>query len=239
MKMFTYDSCEDTSRALIHTIIELMMECPEKIFNIAFSGGSTPAVMYELWANEFRNITPWDRMRVFFVDERCVPPTSVDSNYNLINERLLSQVPIDPLHVFRILGEDDPYNEAIRYSNLIKRELPINHDFPQFDIVLLGIGADGHTSSIFPDQKELLVSKKIYVVTQQPVSGLQRIALTGQPILNANHIFFLVMGADKSKILHSIVVENKQCPASYIIERRADVEIFSDHKASNKIEIIQ
>ena len=88
MKLFTFPSYLATSRALIFRIVELMMKEPEKTFNIAISGGSTPAILYDLWANEYSSITPWERMRIRFVDERCVPPTNSERNYKLVNDLL-------------------------------------------------------------------------------------------------------------------------------------------------------
>src|SRR3712207_7062422 len=114
MKLFVYSSPLETARALIKHLLGLIDEQPDKIFNIAVSGGSTPARMFELWANEYANVTSWERIRIYWVDERCVPPESVDSNYGMTRKLLLSVVPVSSDHVFRIRGEKNPEEEAER-----------------------------------------------------------------------------------------------------------------------------
>lgn len=94
MKPFIYPSSMETARALILHLIKIMIDEPGKTFNFAFSGGSTPALMFDLWANEYSDITPWTRMRVYFVDERCVPPENSDSNYGMMRSLLVGVVPI-------------------------------------------------------------------------------------------------------------------------------------------------
>lgn len=235
MKLLTFPSYIATSRALIFRIVELMNEYPEKEFNIAVSGGATPAILFELWANEYQEITSWDRIRIFFVDERCVPSYHAESNYALVNSLLLSKVPIPKSNIFCIDGENDPYEESLRYSKCVVREVPLFNNLPQFDIILLGIGSDGHISSIFPNQKELLTSREIYAVANNPMNGQMRIALTGPTILNCKHLLFFVMGKNKAEIMHSIITKNSEVPASYIIRNRDDVEMFLDDTAASLI----
>ena len=115
MNTLIYPSSIETARALILHLVKSMTDEPDKTFNIAFSGGATPALMFDLWANEYRDITPWTRMKVYFVDERCVPPENSDSNYGMIRSLLLGVVPIPYENVFRIKGEVKPEKEAIRY----------------------------------------------------------------------------------------------------------------------------
>ena len=164
MKPFIYPSSMETARALILHLIKIMIDEPGKTFNFAFSGGSTPALMFDLWANEYSDITPWTRMRVYFVDERCVPPENSDSNYGMMRSLLVGVVPIPYENVFRIKGEERPEKEAVRYSRMVENNIPMKDGWPVFDVVLLGAGGDGHTSSIFPGQESLLSSDKIYEV---------------------------------------------------------------------------
>lgn len=235
MKLFTFPSYIATSRALIFRIVELMNQYPEKEFNIAVSGGATPAILFELWANEYQSITDWSRVRIFFVDERCVPSYHAESNYALINSLLLSKVQIPKENIFYIDGENDPYEESMRYSRCVIHEVPLVNNLPQFDIVLLGVGSDGHISSIFPNQKELLTSNEIYAVANNPSNGQMRIALTGPTILNSKHILFFVMGKNKAEVIRSIIKVEKDTPASYIINRRNDTELFIDETAGTLI----
>ena len=94
MKLSVFPSSIETSRALILRLVEIMNEEPDRVFNIAVSGGNTPALMFDLWANEYMEITPWDRMRIYWVDERCVPPDDSDSNYGMMRNLLLGITPI-------------------------------------------------------------------------------------------------------------------------------------------------
>ena len=171
MKLAVFPSSIETSRALILRLVELMNEEPDRIFNIAVSGGNTPALMFDLWANEYLDITPWNRMKIYWVDERCVPPEDSDSNYGMMRNLLLGIAPIPYENVFRIRGEAKPVKEAVRYSELVKQQLPYRLGWPEFDIVLLGAGDDGHTSSIFPGQENLLTSTSSYVVSIHPCNG--------------------------------------------------------------------
>ena len=171
MKPYIFPSSIETARALILHLVKLMLDEPDRTFCIAFSGGSTPALMFDLWANEYTDITPWERLKVFWVDERCVPPENSDSNYGMMRSLLLSIVPIPYENVFRIQGEKNPKKEAARYSKLVMKEVPVENEFPVFDVVLLGAGNDGHTSSIFPGQEELLSTDHIYEANFNPNNG--------------------------------------------------------------------
>ena len=214
MKLAVFPSSIETSRALILRLVELMNEEPDRIFNIAVSGGNTPALMFDLWANEYLDITPWNRMKIYWVDERCVPPEDSDSNYGMMRNLLLGIAPIPHENVFRIRGEAKPVKEAVRYSELVKQQLPYRLGWPEFDIVLLGAGDDGHTSSIFPGQENLLTSTSGYVVSIHPCNGQKRIAMTGYPILNARHVIFLITGKNKADVVEEICNSGDTGPAA-------------------------
>lgn len=235
MKPYIFPSSIETARALILYLIKLMRDDATKIFHIAFSGGSTPALMFDLWANEYKNSTPWDRMRIYWVDERCVRPEDSDSNYGMMRSLLLSQVPIAHHQVFRIKGESNPEQEAMRYTEWIKEELPLKDGFPVFDIVLLGAGDDGHTSSIFPGSEELLSSSSAFVATRNPNNGQKRIAMTGLPILNASRVIFLITGKSKAKVVADICTSGDTGPAAYIAHHSKHVELFIDDLAATGI----
>ena len=178
MRLEVFPSSIEASRELILRLVEIIKEEPGKVFNIAVSGGNTPALMFDLWANEYMDITPWNRMHIYWVDERCVPPADSDSNYGMMRNLLLGLAPIPYENVFRIRGEAKPLKEAVRYSELVKKQVPFKQGWPEFDIILLGAGDDGHTSSIFPGQEDLLTSNNIYVLSTHPRNGQKRIAMT-------------------------------------------------------------
>lgn len=236
MRQIVSSSAIETSRALILHIVQLMNEEPERTFHIALSGGVTPALMFDLWANEYVDITPWERMRLYWVDERCVPPEDSDSNYGMTRNLLLGHAPLPYANIFRIQGEDNPVHEAKRYAKLVKEQVPDKNGWPEFDLVLLGVGDDGHTSSIFPGQEEFLTTSEMYVVSRNPNNGQKRIALTGLPILNARRVIFLVTGKKKADVINNICHLGDVGPAAYIAHRARNVELFIDEGAASKLQ---
>lgn len=223
----------EASRALIERMLKVATEVPaDRKVNIALSGGSTPALMFRLWADEYNDRTPWQRLRFFWVDERCVAPTDKESNYGMTHRELISKVDIPEENVVRILGENDPEAEAERYEQVVRRELPEEEGQPSFDIVVLGAGDDGHTSSIFPGQEHLLTTERAYAVGTHPVSGQKRVALTGLPITHAQHLYYLLTGSNKAPILADIIDQNDAGPAAYVGKRALhNVEVFADEAA--------
>ncbi|MCD8032121.1 MAG: 6-phosphogluconolactonase [Bacteroides sp.] len=235
MKPYIYPSTIETARALILHLVEMLENEPDRIFHIALSGGSTPALMFDLWANEYKEVTPWERMYFYWVDERCVPPKNSDSNYGLMRLLMLNVAPIPYENVFRIMGENEPEQEAIRYSKLVEEHVPQVNNWPRFDIVLLGAGTDGHTSSIFSGQEYLLTSKKTYERSYNPHNGQKRIALTGQPIMNAERVIFLITGKSKADVVYEICSSGDTCPAAYIAHHAENVELFMDDPVASRL----
>ena len=199
--------------------------------HIALSGGSTPKLLFELLAQEpLRSQVNWQRVQLYWVDERCVPPTDPDSNYGMTKATLLDHVPIPEENIHRIAGENDPEREAKDYCWVVGAELPFDGEYPVFDFVILGMGEDGHTSSIFPHQMELLTKEEPYAVGISP-KGQPRIAMTGPTILAAKRILFHTTGEKKAPILQNIVEEAPEAesyPATYIFRQREDVELYTD-----------
>lgn len=176
----------------------------KETFHIALSGGSTPKILFELLADEYDEDIDWDKIHFWWGDERCVAPTDEDSNYKMTKERLFDVIRINPDNIHRILGENDPENEAQRYSSEIEAHLPLVNGLPQFDIILLGMGDDGHTASIFPHQMELLEATAVCGVATHPESGQRRVTLNGPVINNGQYICFLVTGAGKAEKVDEI-----------------------------------
>lgn len=222
-----------TSRALLEWILQIADGTAGPV-NIALSGGSTPARMFGLWTEAYRERTPWERIRFFWVDERCVPPDDPQSNYGMTKRNLLDFVPIPPGRIFRIRGEDDPDSEAHRYAKTAESLLPLSKGYPVFDFVLLGIGDDGHTASIFPGQETLLVTRETYSVGIHPTSGQRRVTLTGQPLLLASHLAFLATGPAKAKVLATLQAGPASGPAAYVAHHALHpAEIFIDNEAAS------
>ncbi len=192
---------------------------PDHFYTIALSGGSTPEYIFRYLAENYAERIDWEKLLVFWGDERCVPPESTDSNYRMAYESLLQNVPIPDANIFRIKGEDDPATEARQYSELVSDNVAEFEDTPQFDLMLLGLGSDGHTASIFPDRTELFNSSRLFEVVVKPGTGEKRITATGKLINNSSKIFFIVTGKEKAKIVSEIVEKktgSERYPASRV-----------------------
>jgi 6-phosphogluconolactonase len=202
---------------------------PENSFlNLAVSGGSTPRLLFEILAAEYNETMPWEAVRIFWVDERCVPPLHPESNYGMTHDALLSKIDIPASNIFRMKGEEEPESEAIRYRNILVNELSSANNFPVFDLILLGMGDDGHTASIFPNQMHLNTLSESVAVATHPITGQKRITLTGNTIRNAHEVVFMITGENKAKILAEIVKQKPQAkkyPASYMYSIN-DVTVF-------------
>lgn len=234
MKSYIYPTATETAHALIKCLIGMMKQEPQKVFYFAFSGGTTPSLMFDIWANEYRKETPWGRMRIYWVDERCVPPEDSESNYGTMRRLLLDEVGIPEEHIFPIYGSRIPEAEAKRYSTQIGRTVPLRRGFPSFDVVLLGAGDDGHTSSIFPGQEYLLSSFYPYEVSINPYNGQQRIAMTGCLLFSAKKLIFFITGKGKQDVVRDILNSGDTGPAAYVAHHAIDVDVFTDAPAAGK-----
>ncbi|MBS3945600.1 MAG: 6-phosphogluconolactonase [Melioribacter sp.] len=188
-------------------------------FNLVLSGGSTPGVVFDFLSNNCKTEIEWNKIRFFWGDERCVPPDHPDSNYLIAYKHLFSKIVIPEKNIFRIEGENKPELEAQRYSRIILQNVPLVNNFPLFDLIMLGLGEDGHTASIFPDNLELINKENICEVTEHPISRQKRITLTGKVINNSRKVIFLITGNSKNKIVDTIINRKSgfdKLPASYI-----------------------
>lgn len=180
------------------------------VARIAISGGSSPKPVFALLANPnepYREAIPWDKLWVFQVDERCVPPENPDSNYGAVRELLLDRVPLAPERVIRIQGELDPEEAAALYESAIRGHYRLEGaEVPIFDVVHLGMGPDGHTASLFPHTEALNEMGRIAVANLVPQQKQKhRITLTWPVINAARDVFFLVSGADKADALGRVL----------------------------------
>lgn len=222
-------SPKDAANQLTGKVLELIdLPSEQPFFSIALSGGSNPALLFDLWATDYKEQIPWKRLHLYWVDERCVPPTNKDSNYLMTKTHLLDFIPIPPENIFRIHGEADPTEEVFRYTALVRKDLPQQNGLPIFDCILLGIGSDGHTSSIFPGQTELLDTLSPYIKNEHPQTKQIRIALTPRTILNANKIIFFATGLEKREIISDVTWGDTQYPAGYIASYAPEALLYTD-----------
>jgi len=208
-------------------------EAVSKSFNIALSGGSTPRTVYSFLSEIKKPYIPWERIKFFWGDERCVPPDDAESNYLMAKESLFDKIDIANDQVFRIKGENNPEAEKERYNKIV-----LSNTRGILNLMFLGLGTDGHTASIFPDQMELLNSDEVCAIAVHPVSGQVRITLTGR-ILNASKkILFLVTGSEKSQVVYDILNQKgawDRYPASYVKPIDGEVIWILDRKAAARI----
>lgn len=203
-------------------------------FTVALAGGSTPRPFHQRLAGQpFRKAIDWKRVLFFWGDERCVPPTDERSNYRMAKETLLDPLQIPAANVFRIDGEEPPARAAAAYETLLRGQFPS----PRFDFCLLGMGADGHTASLFPGRPALAERRKWAVSTRSPQRDA-RITLT-YPVFNAaRRILFLVSGRDKSGPVATIVKKERgyrKLPASGIQPVRGSLLWLLDESAASRL----
>lgn len=211
----------------------------EKV-HIALSGGSTPKIVFDVLASNFQEDVNWETVHLYWGDERCVDPTDDDSNYKMTVRHLISKIDIPEENIHRIKGENNPDYEANRYGELLENKLPSVNGIPQFDLVILGMGDDGHTASIFPHEIDLWNASDYCVVATHPESGQQRVSLTGQVINNAHTVTFLVTGgakAEKFEEIHSKSGSYLDYPASLVDPNSGNLIWFVDNAATGTISI--
>ena len=177
---------------------------------VAISGGGTPRVVFSLLADpsqSYREQIPWDKLWLFWVDERCVPPSSPESNFGIAKEILLDKVPLPAAHINRIEGELEPEEAAARYETAIRGHYRLEGaQVPIFDLVQLGMGEDGHTASLFPHTEALNELGRIAVANHVPQQKLNwRVTLTWPVINAAREVFFLIDGAKKADPLGRVL----------------------------------
>lgn len=208
-------------------------------FSVALSGGSTPRRLYELLATPDVHL-PWARIHVFQVDERCVPPDHPESNYRMLREALLNRVPIPQANVHRMAAERPDREEAAReYAAELARVLGPKHGgWPRLDLIFLGMGADGHTASLFPASPALDERRLAVRVAFSKMLNSHRLTLT-LPVLNsAAETIFLVSGADKAEILREVLRRPPPpdpLPAQLIEPANGQLSWYVDRAAAGRL----
>ena len=180
------------------------------VARVAISGGSTPQAAFKLLADpaqSFANTVPWDKVQLFWVDERCVPPDHPDSNYGVCKQLLLDHVSISPANVHRMEGELDPEEAASRYESALRNKLKLEGaESPRFDLLLLGMGDDGHTASLFPHTEGLNVLGRLVIANHVPQKDTWRISLTWTVINQAAEVVFEIAGPAKTAVVSEVFI---------------------------------
>jgi len=205
-------------------------------FTIALSGGNTPKLLFSIIGDQYANFIKWNKVHFFWVDERCVPPDDPESNFGMTQKSLLGKIDITIANIHRIRGENDFMQEAERYTNEMNNFTVKKNGLPFFNIVLLGLGEDGHTASVFPGNEKLFFLDKICTTIVHPITGQKRITITGKVINNASKIIFLVTGRSKARLVKNIIGhgdKKKQFPASYVIPVDGSIFWYLDEESGS------
>jgi len=211
-------------------------------FTIALSGGSTPRSLYNLLATNARTSLPWEQLCFFWSDERHVPPTDPDSNYRMANEAMLSKVPVPAGNVFRFPTENpDAEAAAKEYESTLRKFFQLKPgELPQFDLILLGLGPDGHTASLFPGTGGLQEKSRLVIANWVEKLKTHRLTFT-LPVLNAaRSVAFLVSGTDKAPVLHAVLEEKvpgEQYPAKLVQPTDGKLIWFLDRAAASGLSL--
>lgn len=176
------------------------------LFNVALSGGKTPERLYTLLGAEYADKIDWGKVHIFWGDERCVPPESAESNYSMAVKALLSKINIPDKNIHRIRGEDEPMSAALAYEEELRAHFGLKAgEAPVFDMVLLGLGGDGHTLSIFPASKALFEEERLVIDNYVEKLKAHRVTMTLKSVNSASSALFLVSGREKAGILREVL----------------------------------
>ncbi len=231
-----FPDLESLSRAAALAMAERINATVEQRgrFTLVLSGGHTPKRLYELLGSEYLGRIPWPDVHLFWGDERYIPATDSRSNFAMVRRALLDSGRIPTQNVHPIATE---FSDPVEAARAYERELKIffRGDWPEFDLVLLGLGLEGHTASLFPDSPALAESRRWVVPVQAPVEPRGRITMT-LPVLNrAVLVYFLVAGADKAAPLERALAgpsDPDGCPASAVRPERGEVVWWVDQSAA-------
>ena len=241
VRFFVFPTAEELADAAARYFITRIPEETGEAARIAISGGSTPKLMLQmLGSDEYARFADrWENLELYWVDERCVPPDSPDSNYKMTEEALLAWVPLRPEQVHRMEGELAPEEAAARYEAELRNSFRLEGaELPRFDLVMLGLGPDGHTASIFPHTEA--VDVMLPLVTANHVAKLDawRLTLTWPVINQAREVVFLVAGAEKAAILHEVLFgerDPERLPAQLIWPASGKLVFLLDEAAAAKM----
>jgi len=234
LSIYVYDTPEELAGAAAREFADKAGEAIAERgrFAVVLAGGSTPEAMYGILASDYMGQIDWSKVYVFFGDERPVPPDHDDSNHKMASEMLLDHVPVANVH--RMRGELPPDEAAAAYEEEL-RTFFRTEEVPGFDLILLGIGADGHTASLFPETAALEVSDRWVVANPVLKLDAARITLTVPVINAARAVNFLVAGEDKAEALKEILESNADPRAfpARLIQPQGGPEWMLDQSAAS------
>ncbi|MBE0534652.1 MAG: 6-phosphogluconolactonase [Phycisphaerae bacterium] len=219
MRVARAPDAEKLARAALDMFIQNAREAigERDVFYVAISGGHTPERFFELLGQEEASLAmPWEKIQVFWVDERCVPPEAEASNYGLAANTFLDKVSIPPQNVHRVSGESIDYGMAVsEYQDTIREVFGVKRgEMPVFDLIMLGMGEDGHIGSLFPNSYALFDTEDLVAIVYMTQGDYSRITLTHPVLCAAQHLVILVSGPEKAHILKEVLTSEPD-PVKY------------------------
>jgi len=219
---------------LAMTAIDRVKE--NRLFTVAISGGSTPRAMHRMLAKgPYLSDIPWKNTHIFWVDDRCVPQDHPASNYGTAEKDFLYEIPLPRENIHPMSGDAPPEEEALRYEEELKNFFQLeDNQFPIFDLIFLGMGADGHTASLFPGQRALKEKKRMVVAVRGGEPDVRRLTMT-LPVLNsAKNVVILVLGKEKAAALKVVFEHNNRIlPVKEVRPVQGDLTWLIDSEASS------
>jgi len=235
-----FDTEAELISGLADRFCDLAKECiaARNSFSVSLSGGNTPKGLYELLAQpEYAKRVDWSKVRLFLGDERCVAHDHQDSNFGMIKKALISHVNIPADNVYATQGQEkDPEASARAYEESMRKAFDIYDGTPQFDLMLLGLGPDGHTASLFPNSPALGQKEKLFVANYVQQFQAHRLTTSLPVINNSRNIIFLVAGSAKASIVGDIFrSETKKYPAQLVQPKSGKLEWYMDRAAATNL----
>ncbi|PSW18169.1 6-phosphogluconolactonase [Photobacterium sanctipauli] len=236
MNYQVFDSSADVVAALAESLKEYSQQ--GRPVHISLSGGSTPSQLFSFLASsDYATSIDWSNLHFWWGDERCVAPEDEQSNYGQAKALLFDHIQIPAENIHRIRGEDFAAMEAIRFAEEMREVIPAENDVPAFDWILLGMGTDGHTASLFPGQTDYETTE-IAAIAAHPESRQIRVTKTAHLIQNAKRITYLVLGASKAPVLKEIAEQAtaaKAYPAAHVKANAGITEWYLDSEAAKEL----
>ena len=211
--------------------------CTHGEFTFCLSGGSTPAGTYDLLATRFHLSVDWKEVQFYWGDERCVPPDHAESNYGMANRTMLSKLGLRPDQVHRMRGEDPPDQAAVAYENELRKQFGLGvGEFPRFDLLMLGLGDNRHTASLFPGDPAIHEAQRMVVAVEVDADPPKRLSFTPPVINNAQTVMFLVSGQGKAAAVKDVLEgprDPDKFPAQIVAPANGEVIWILDKAAAS------
>jgi len=230
---------ESVSREAARRFVAALEGSKQRAFHVALAGGGTPRRLYELLAtSEFERRIPWERVHLFWGDERLVPRDHPQSNYKLVRDSLLKHVRLPPKNLHPVQVSLPLEQAAAAYEQELRSVIGGRWSFPVFDLILLGLGDDGHTASLFPRAASLQEKQKLVTTHRMPGTEPARVTLT-LPVINAaKRVLFLVSGESKATALRTVVEGTGQLPA-HLVAPKGELLWLADTAAAGKLKHVK